>query len=143
MFKVRDIGKCSYSSHRLHEKIALVSLLMKEMNEQQQQQHPESFFLSSPKKYLGTFSCDSLSCVSSNVQSKTKRRDANNNKNTNNNNNVSTSMADEQNHVLEFYSFDISHERHLNLKIDSNGKRLIIFYNISNGLFTIGIRNGK
>ncbi|CAF1544813.1 unnamed protein product [Rotaria magnacalcarata] len=102
-----------------------------------------SFRLRSLGLGRSTFSCDSLSCVSSNVQSKTKRRDANNNKNTNNNNNVSTSMADEQNHVLEFYLFDISHERNLNLKIDSNDKRLIIFYNISNGLFTIGIRNGK
>ncbi|CAF3349499.1 unnamed protein product [Rotaria sp. Silwood1] len=88
-----------------------------------------------------TFSCDSLSCVSSNVQSKTKHRDVNNNKNNNNNNNMSTSMADEQNHVLEFYIFNVSHERNLNLTIDSNDKRLFIFYHISNGLYTIGIRN--
>ncbi|CAF0764267.1 unnamed protein product [Rotaria sordida] len=141
---MEDIEQDSYSYHRLHEKIALVSLLMKEMRDeqQQQQQHPQSFFLSSTKKRLGTFSCDSLSCVSSNVQTKMKHRDVNNNKNNNNNNNnISTSMADEQNHVLEFYVFNISHERNLNLIIDSNDKRLIIFYNISNGLYAIGVRN--
>ncbi|CAF0819770.1 unnamed protein product [Rotaria sordida] len=141
---MQDIEQDSYSYHRLHEKIALVSLLMKEMRDeqQQQQQHPQSFFLSSTKKRLGTFSCDSLSCVSSNVQTKMKHRDVNNNKNNNNNNNnISTSMADEQNHVLEFYVFNISHERNLNLIIDSNDKRLIIFYNISNGLYAIGVRN--
>lgn len=89
---------------------------------------------------LGTFSCDSLSCVSSNVQSKKKHRNANNN---NNNNTTTTQTADEQNHLLEFYIFDISHERHLNIINDSNDKRLIIFNNISNGLYTIGIRNGE
>jgi hypothetical protein len=87
---------------------------------------------------LGSFSCDSLSCVSSsnNVQSKRKRRNPNNN----NNNNITTQSTDEQNHLLEFYIFDITHERHLHL---INDKHLIIFSNISNGLHTIGIRNGK
>lgn len=51
-------------------------------------------------------------------------------------------MADEQNQLLEFYIFDISNERSFHLTNDSNDKRLIIFYNISNGLYTIGIRNG-
>ncbi len=93
--------------------------------------------------FLGTFSCDSLSCVSSNVQSKRKHRNANNNNNNNNNNNTTTQSADEQNHLLEFYVFDINNERHLHLTNDTHDKRLIIFYNISNGLYTIGIRNGK
>jgi cellulose synthase/poly-beta-1,6-N-acetylglucosamine synthase-like glycosyltransferase len=89
---------------------------------------------------LGTFSCDSLSCVSSNnVQSKKKHRNANKN----NNNNTTAPTVNEQNHLLEFYIYDVSYERHFNLTNDSNDKRLIIFNNISNGLYTIGIRNGE
>jgi hypothetical protein len=77
--------------------------------------------------------------VSSNAQSKKKHRNANNN----NNNNTTTQTADEQNHILEFYIFDVTHERHINLTNDLDDKRLIILYNISNGLYTIGVRNGK
>ncbi len=78
-----------------------------------------------------------MSCVSSNnVQSKKKHRNTNNNNNTH----ITTQSTDEQNHLLEFYIFDITHERHLNL---INDKHLIIFSNISNELHTIGIRNGK
>jgi len=88
---------------------------------------------------LGTFSCDRLSCVSNNAQSKKKHRNANKN----NSNNTTTQTADEQNHILEFYIFDVTHERHINLTNDLDDKRLIILYNISNGLYTIGARNGK
>ncbi|CAF3800119.1 unnamed protein product [Adineta steineri] len=130
----------SYSYYRLHEKIALVSLLKKEMRKPQQQQQ-QSFFI---KKRLGTFSCDSLSCVSSNVQSRKKQHNVNNNNNNNNNNNTSSRpTTDEQNHLLEFYVFDVSHKRNFSLTNDLNDKRLIIFYDISNGLYTIGVRNGK
>lgn len=155
----------SYSYYRLHQKIALVSLLTKEMRKQQQQ-HPQHFPCSSTKKFLGihvvvffssliklsflflfihlgTFSCDSLSCVSSNnVQSKKKHRNANNN---NNNNNTTSTIqtADEQNNLLEFYVFDITDERQINLTNDLDDKRLLIFYDISNNLYTTGIRNGK
>ena len=154
---MEEIEKDSY--YRLHQKIALVSLLTKQMKKQQQQPPPQkqSFSPSSAKKFLGifffitfislqiihlgTFSCDSLSCVSSNVQSKKKHRNVNNNNN--NNNNTATQTTDEQNHLLEFYIYDVTHERNLNLTVDANDKRLIIFYNISNGLYSIGIRNGK
>ncbi|CAF1576462.1 unnamed protein product, partial [Adineta steineri] len=89
-----------------------------------------------------TFSCDSLSCVSSNVQSRKKQHNVNNNNNNNNNNNTSSRpTTDEQNHLLEFYVFDVSHKRNFSLTNDLNDKRLIIFYDISNGLYTIGIRN--
>ncbi len=77
--------------------------------------------------------------MSSNAQSKKKHRNANNN----NNNNTTTQTADEQNPILEFYIFDVTHERHINLTNDLDDKRLIILYNVSNGLYTIGVRNGK
>jgi hypothetical protein len=67
----------------------------------------------------------------------------NNNNNNNNNNNPSTQTTDEQNHLLEFFIYDVTHERNLNVTIDANDKRLIIFYNISKSLYSIGIRNGK
>jgi hypothetical protein len=151
---MEEIEQDSSSYYRLHQKIALVSLLTKEMKQKQQQQE---FSCSSAKKILGiifskisfvgklyfislgTFSCDSLSCVSSNVQSKKKHRNANNN----NNNNTTTQTADEQNNLLEFYIFDITHQRQVNLTNDLDDKRLLIFYNVSNDLYTIGIRNGK
>ena len=56
---------------------------------------------------------------------------------------TSTRAADEQHHLLEFYIFDVRHKRNLNLTTDSDDKRLIIFYNISNGLYALGIRNGE
>ena len=95
---------------------------------------------------LGTFSCDSLSCVSgNNGYSKKKHRHTDDNTN-NNNNTIIAQAADEQqqqNHFLEFYVFDISQERHLYLTNDLQDERLIVFYKISDRLSTIGIRIGK
>ena len=61
----------------------------------------------------------------------------------NNNNNTTTPAIDEQNPLLEFYIYDVTHERNLHLTIDANDKRLIIFHNISKSLYSTGIRNGK
>ena len=157
---MQEIEQNSYSYYQLHEKIVLLSLLMREIRKQQHRQgspplSDRKFFgsilliifislLYTYCIYLDIFSCNNLSCLSSNVQSKKNYHDITNNSNNNNNNNTPTQMADdEQNHLLEFYVFDVSHERNLNLAIDSNNKRLIIFYNVSNDLHTIGIRNGK
>jgi hypothetical protein len=41
MLRMQDIEAGSYSYHRLHEKMALVSLLNKAMKEQQQQQQQQ------------------------------------------------------------------------------------------------------
>lgn len=90
---------------------------------------------------LGTFSCDSLSCVSSSVQSKKKHRHDINNNNTNNNNNTPT--IEDQHHLLQFFLFDLNPERNFHLKVDSTDKRLIRFVNISHRLQALGIQNGK
>jgi len=49
---MEKIEQESYSYYRLHEKIALVSLLTKEMNKQQQQQQ-QGFSPLSSKTFLG------------------------------------------------------------------------------------------
>jgi len=155
---MNDYERGSYSYYRLHEKIALISLLSKQIRTQQQQQQQEFCPFLLRKRFgiemnrlmlllnliiiLGTFSCDNFSCVSSNsVQSKKKNRNINNNNNNNNNNNVQT--TDEQESLLEFFIFDISSQRHLNITNDSIDKHLIIFSNPSNSLSQLGIRNGK
>jgi hypothetical protein len=53
MIRMEEIEQDSYSYYRLHQKIALVSLLTKERRKQQQQQ--QGFPSSSTKKYLGIF----------------------------------------------------------------------------------------
>ena len=158
MMTMNDYERGSYSYYRLHEKIALISLLSKQIRTQQQQQQQEFCPFLLRKRFgiemnrlmlllnliiiLGTFSCDNFSCVSSNsVQSKKKNRNINNNNNNNNNNNVQT--TDEQESLLEFFIFDISSQRHLNITNDSIDKHLIIFSNPSNSLSQLGIRNGK
>ena len=155
---MNDYERGSYSYYRLHEKIALISLLSTQIRTQQQQQQQEFCPFLLRKRFgiemnrlmlllnliiiLGTFSCDNFSCVSSNsVQSKKKNRNINNNNNNNNNNNVQT--TDEQESLLEFFIFDISSQRHLNITNDSIDKHLIIFSNPSNSLSQLGIRNGK
>jgi len=52
MSSMDQIEQNSYSYYRLHQKIALVSLLTKEMRKQQQQQQ-QDFSHSSAKKRLG------------------------------------------------------------------------------------------
>jgi len=52
MIRIEEIEQDSYSYYRLHQKIALVSLLTKEMRKQQQQQQ-QGFPCSSTKKFLG------------------------------------------------------------------------------------------
>jgi hypothetical protein len=54
MIRIEEIEQDSYSYYRLHQKIALVSLLTKEMRkQQQQQQHQQVLPCSSTKKFLG------------------------------------------------------------------------------------------
>jgi len=79
----------------------------------------------------------SLNCVRSDTHSKRKQH------NINNNNNTSSPTIDQQHTLLHFYIFDISRERNLHLSTNSYDKRLLIFYNISNGLYKIGLRNGE
>jgi len=50
---MEEIEQDSYSYYRLHQKIALVSLLTKERRKQQQSQQQQGFPSSSTKKYLG------------------------------------------------------------------------------------------
>jgi hypothetical protein len=54
---MEEIEQDSYSYYRLHQKIALVSLLRKQMRKQQQQQQQQQqkpgFSPSSAKKFLG------------------------------------------------------------------------------------------
>jgi hypothetical protein len=52
---MEEIEKDSYGYYRLHQKIALVSLLTKQMKRQQQQPQKQSFSPSSAKKFLGIF----------------------------------------------------------------------------------------
>ncbi len=61
----------------------------------------------------------------------------------NNNNNVSIQTTDQSNTLLQFYVFNVSRERNIHLSVNSNDKRLLSFYNISNGLYKIGLRNGE
>jgi hypothetical protein len=63
--------------------------------------------------------------------------------NNNNNNNVSRQTTDQSNTLLQFYVFNVSRERNIHLSVNSNDKRLLSFYNISNGLYKIGLRNGE
>ncbi|UJR22808.1 hypothetical protein I4U23_025838 [Adineta vaga] len=60
----------------------------------------------------------------------------------NNNNNGTLQSADESNVFLEFFIFNISRERSIHLCKNTNDKRLLSFYNISNGLYKNGVRNG-
>jgi hypothetical protein len=53
MIRIDEIEQDSYSYYRLHQKIALVSLLTKEMRKQQQQQQQQGSPCSSTKKFLG------------------------------------------------------------------------------------------
>jgi len=56
MIRIEEIEQDSYSYYRLHQKIALVSLLTKEMRKQQQQQQQQRhqpFSASSNKKLFG------------------------------------------------------------------------------------------
>jgi hypothetical protein len=138
---MEDTEENSYSYYRLYEKIALVSLLNNEMRKP-----------STPKKFSGInffnffliyifvfFLLGSLSCVNSDINSKKKQHNINNN----NNNNISPLTTDEQNSSLQFYVFTVNRERNLHLSTNSNDKRLLIFYNISNGLYKTGLRNGE
>ncbi|CAF4088974.1 unnamed protein product, partial [Rotaria sordida] len=77
-----------------------------------------------------------FSCVSSDTHSPKTQR------NTNNNNNISPQPTDEQNTLLQFYIVNVSRERNLHLSTCSYDKRLLIFFNISNGLHKLGVRNG-
>lgn len=151
MNRIEPAASASY--YRLHQRVALVALLTNEIQKQQQQQslfEDIPFFrnvivrLNCNFISLGTFSCDSLSCVSSNNgHSKKKHRHIDDNTN-NNNNTLAAQAADEQqNHYLEFYVFDITQERHLYLTNDLQDERLIVFYKISDRLYHIGVRNGK
>ncbi|CAF1110630.1 unnamed protein product [Rotaria sordida] len=117
---MENIEQKSHSYYRLHEKIALVSLLKKEMKKH-----------STSNRFSGNFSC-----VSSDTHSPKTQR------NTNNNNNISPQPTDEQNTLLQFYIVNVSRERNLHLSTCSYDKRLLIFFNISNGLHKLGVRNG-
>lgn len=45
--------------------------------------------------------------------------------------------------LLQFYIFDVSRERNLHLNANPKDKRLLLFGNVSTGLYKIGLRNGK
>ncbi|CAF2093894.1 unnamed protein product, partial [Rotaria magnacalcarata] len=94
-----------------------------------------------PKQISSNINTESnFSCISSDEHSSKKQL------NTNNNNNISssptTTTTDEHNSLLQFHMINVSRERNLHLSTNSNDKRLIIFYNIANGLYKMGLRNG-
>ena len=128
----------SYSYYRLYEKLALVSLLKGEMSK------PSGidfiFSLSIFPVFSKCFILGNLTCINNDTQTKKKQENVNNNNNNNNNN---TSTSDEQNALLHFYVFNIDRERNLHLTTNSKDKRLLIFSNISNSLYKMGLRNGK
>ncbi|CAF1474788.1 unnamed protein product [Adineta steineri] len=118
---MESIEQNSYSYYDLHEKIALVSLLKTEMKKH-----------SISKKFSGN-----IGCAHNDVQLEKKQINMNNN----NNNNLSIQPIDESNTLLHFYIFNASRERNIHLSMNSNDKRLLIFYNISHGLYKNGVRN--
>lgn len=54
-----------------------------------------------------------------------------------------TSMVEEEDNILEFYTFNISNIRHLSLKFHPKDKRLVILQSISKNLSKLGLKNGK
>ena len=134
---MESLEENSVSYYRLYEKIALVSLLKREMNKSS---GIDSIDLTSSTNYflLGT-----LGCLTPDTQTK-KKKNKQQNVNNNNNNNTSTiTRANEQNQLLHFYVFNVTRERNLHLTTCSNDKRLLIFQNISHSLSKIGLRNGE
>ena len=55
----------------------------------------------------------------------------------------SAAVDDAADHLLQFYIFDVSRERNLHLNANPKDKRLLLFGNVSTGLYKIGLRNGK
>lgn len=125
----------SYSYYDLHEKIALVSLLRTDMRKQ-----------SSPTSSAGsqciprTQRLFALLVPGSFGSTDKKQANVNNN---NNNNNGCLQGSDEASVVLQFHVLNVSRERSLHLSKNVNDKRLVIFYNVSNGLYKLGLRNGE
>ncbi|CAF3402413.1 unnamed protein product [Rotaria socialis] len=83
-----------------------------------------------------------FSCISSDEHSSKKQLNTNNNNNASSSSSSSSPTADEHNSLLQFHMINVSRERNLHLSTNSNDKRLIIFYNIANGLYKMGLRNG-
>ena len=125
----------SVSYYRLYEKIALVSLLKREMT--------KTSGIDS-NGFGRCFHCDfllgNLGCITPDTQTKKKKQQQQQQQNVNNNNNTSTITRDQ---LLHFYVFNVTRERNLHLATSSDDKRLLIFQNISNSLYKIGLRNGE
>ena len=137
---MEDIEQHSCSYYRLHEKIALISLLNKEMKN-----HSILDKFSGIKSFIATvfnyslFYLANLSCITSEARALKEQRNTNNN----NNKDISSHPTGEPNVLLQFYVFDVSDERNLRLSTCSSDKRLLIFCNTSNGLYKKGLRNGE
>ncbi|CAF0888434.1 unnamed protein product [Adineta ricciae] len=99
--------------------------------------------LRSSKSYVKDHSKSRTSIAKSNLgfashNGQLEKKQCNSN---NNNNNGIVQLTDDGNLFLEFYIFNISRERSIHLCKNPNDKRLLIFYNVSNGLYKIGVRN--
>lgn len=132
---MESIDESSNGYYRLYEKIALVSLLKREMSKTSSGRSMELKFVF----YLGN-----LGCITPDTQTKKKKKKQE--QNVNNNNNIlsrTTITTDETNQFLHFYVFNLSRERNLHLSTHVDDKRLLIFQNISNSLQKIGLRNGE
>jgi hypothetical protein len=141
---MESIEHNSHSYYQLHEKIALLSLLKTEMRKQPASTHlagSDILLTSNSIPHVCFFILGSIGFGNSEVQLDKKQGNINNNNN--NNNNGSIQSTDDSNVVLQFHLFNISRERSLHLSKNTNDQRLLIFYNVSNGLYKIGLRNGE